>query len=276
MWSIIKDNPKAVIFAVLVHVIFAGVLIFSFSRTTPTVAVNPEVNIVKATVIDEGKIKKEQARKETIRRKKEQERKEAERKKREAKKKAEAKRQAELKKKRELQEKKQLALKKKKEAEAKKQKQQEAEKKKKREAAELKKKQDEAETARKAQEEDLKRQLAEDERQRQQRAQNEIRRAAQQKEVDKFKAQIKQAISNKWRIPVSAQQGQECVLKLRLIPSGDVVGVEVLKSSGDSVFDRSVEAAVYKAQPLPLPPAESGLFNEFREINVPFRLEKKI
>lgn len=258
MWGIIRENPKAVIFAILVHVVFVGVLIFSFSSSTPTIAVNPEVNIVKATVIDEGKIKKERKRKEVIKRKKEQERKAAERKKQQAKKKAEAKR---------------LALKNKKEAEAKKRKAESERKKKeetqKRKAAELKKKQEEAE--RQAREAELKRQLAEDERQRKQQAQS----AAQQKEVDRYRALIKQAISNKWRIPVSARQGQECILKLRLIPSGEVISVEVIKSSGDSVFDRSVESAVYKASPLPLPRAESNLFNEFREINMPFRLESR-
>lgn len=260
MWSIIRENPKAVLFAIVVHVVFVGVLIFSFRISTPTVAVNPEVKIVKATVIDEGKIKEERKRKEAIKRKKEQARKEAERKKREA----------ELKKQREA-EKKRLALKKKKEVEAKKRKAELARKKKEQErkAAELKKQQEEAD--RKAREAELQRQLAEDERQRKLQAQ----RAAQQKEVDRYQALIKQAISNKWRIPVSARQGQECVLKLRLIPSGEVVSVQVIKSSGDNVFDRSVESAVYKASPLPLPPAESGLFNEFREINVPFRLEKK-
>ncbi|MEJ2141270.1 MAG: cell envelope integrity protein TolA, partial [Gammaproteobacteria bacterium] len=134
---------------------------------------------------------------------------------------------------------------------------------------ELKKKQEEKERQQRIAE--LQKQIEMEEAERKKQA----KRAAQQKEVDRYTVLIKQAISKKWRVPISAKKGQECVLRLRLIPSGEVVSVEVVKSSGDTVYDRSVEAAVYKASPLPLPPAESGLFNEFREINVPFRLESR-
>ena len=37
------------------------------------------------------------------------------------------------------------------------------------------------------------------------------------------------------------------------MPGGDVTSVQVIKSSGDTAFDRSAEAAVYKASPLPMP-----------------------
>lgn len=268
MWSIIKENPRAVFFAILVHVIFAGVMIFSFSNSTSNVAVHPEVNIVKATVIDEAKIRQEKQRKQALARQKEQARKEAQRKKLEAKKKAEAKRQVELKKKQ------QLALKKKQQA-AEKKRQAELEQKRKLElqkAAELKKKQEQEQADQQKREAELKQQMEEENA----RLAQQAKRAGQQKEVDKYQALIKQAISNKWIVPVSATEGMECVLRLRLIPSGEVIGVELVRSSGDPRFDRSVEAAVRKASPLPLPPAESGLFGEFREINMPFRLEKKI
>jgi colicin import membrane protein len=264
MWRFIRENPKAFIFAVFVHVAFVLALIFSLDGKTPTPAVSSDVKIVKARVIDEAKIKKERQRKEAIKRKKEQQKKAAEQKKREARKRA-AKRKAEQKRKRE-QEKQRLVLKKKKEAEARKKK---LAAEKKRKAEELRKKREEQERQTRIAE--LQKQMEQEEAERNKQAQ----RVAQQKEVDRFRALIKQAISNKWRIPVSARKGQECILKLRLIPSGEVVSVEVIKSSGDTIYDRSVEAAVFRASPLPLPPAESGLFNEFREINVPFRLESR-
>lgn len=255
MWRFVRDNPKAVIFAVLVHVVFAAILLITLDSKTSTPAINPDIKIVKAQVIDEAKIKKERQRKEALKRK-EQERKQRE---------AEKKRQAELKKKRELEKKKKLALKKKKEAEAKKKKLAEENKRK----EELKKKQEEQERQQRIAE--MQKQMELEEAERKKLAQ----RAAQQKEVDRYRVLIKQAISNKWRVPVSARKGQECILRLTLIPSGEVIRVDVVKSSGDTAYDRSVEAAVYKASPLPLPPAESGLFNEFREINVPFRLESR-
>jgi colicin import membrane protein len=264
MWRFVRDNPKAVIFAVFVHVAFALALIFSLDGKTPTPVVAPDVKIVKARVIDEAKIKKERQRKEAIKRKKEQQKKAAEQKKREARKR-EAKRKAEQKRKRE-QEKQRLAQKKKQQAEARKKK---LAAEKKRKTEELRKKREEQERQTRIAE--LQKQIEQEEAERKRQAQ----RVALQKEVDRYRALIKQAISNKWRIPVSARKGQECILKLRLIPSGEVISVEVIKSSGDTIYDRSVEAAVFKASPLPLPPAESGLFNEFREINVPFRLESR-
>ena len=257
MWSIVRENPVAVIFAVVLHIVFAGILIFSLNYSAPNIVVSPDAKIIKATVIDEGKIKKQREHKKSLERQKERDRK-----KRLEKKKAEEKRKLDLKKKKEA-DKKRIALKKKK-AEAKRK----LDLKKKREAAELKKKED---ADRKAREAEFKKQIEAENA----RLEKEAKRAGQQKEVDKYQALIKQAISNKWRIPVSARQGQECVLKLRLIPSGDVVSVEIIKSSGDAVFDRSVESAVHKASPLPLPPAESALFGEFREIKMPFRLDKK-
>lgn len=252
MWRFFRENPQAAIFAVLVHVVFIAVLVVTLDGKTHTPVINPDAKIIKAKVIDEAKIKKERKRKENIKRKKE-----AERKKREAKKKEE-KRKAELKKKK-------LALKKKKEAEAKKKKLA-AEKKRKQE---LKKKQDEQERKQRIAElqKQMDLELAREEAERKKQAQ----RAAQQKEVDLYQARIKQAISNKWRVPFSARKGQECILKLRLIPSGEVVHIQVIKSSGDKEYDLSVEKAVYAAMPLPLPPADSGLFSEFREIKIPFR-----
>jgi colicin import membrane protein len=43
-----------------------------------------------------------------------------------------------------------------------------------------------------------------------------------------------------------------------------------VRSSGDPVFDRSVETAVYKAAPLPLPP-DASLFNHFRDLRLIFK-----
>ncbi len=47
---------------------------------------------------------------------------------------------------------------------------------------------------------------------------------------------------------------------------------DVVQSSGDPVFDRSVENAVYRASPLPLPD-DSALFPYFRELEFTFRPE---
>ncbi len=64
-------------------------------------------------------------------------------------------------------------------------------------------------------------------------------------------ALIKRVIENNWRRPLSARNGMQTELLIQLIPSGDIVGVTVLQSSGDPAFDRSAENAVKKAGRFP-------------------------
>lgn len=62
----------------------------------------------------------------------------------------------------------------------------------------------------------------------------------------------------------------KCKVLVRLIPSGDVVSVRIIESSGNIAFDNSVEMAVNRASPLPVPKIESGLFKHFREVELVF------
>ncbi len=93
-----------------------------------------------------------------------------------------------------------------------------------------------------------------------------------QREVDRYIAIIRQRVERNWIRPPSAVQGLSCTLQVRVIPSGDVVDVSVVTSSGDGAFDRSAVAAVYKASPLDLP-REPGLADRFRVFNLDFRPE---
>ena len=76
-----------------------------------------------------------------------------------------------------------------------------------------------------------------------------------------------------WQIPPGAKAGMGCELRVRLLPSGEVIRVELVKSSGNSVFDKSVQIAVRQASPLPVPRVETGLFDVFRDLRFPFKLE---
>jgi colicin import membrane protein len=103
--------------------------------------------------------------------------------------------------------------------------------------------------------------------------------AAQQEQqtlstVQKYTALIREKVENVWRKPATSKQGLKCTVYVRLIPGGDVMHVEVTKSSGDASFDRSVETAVQKAVPLPLP-ADPALFEKFREITFVFDPDQK-
>ena len=53
-------------------------------------------------------------------------------------------------------------------------------------------------------------------------------------------------IEHNWSRPPSARLGMKCELRIQLVPTGDVVHVAVIKSSGNSAFDRSAEQAVHK------------------------------
>lgn len=59
-------------------------------------------------------------------------------------------------------------------------------------------------------------------------------------------------------------------MSVKLIPTGDVVTHELSRCSGDEIFSRSVEAAVQKASPLPVP-KDPDAFNLMRDINFVFK-----
>jgi colicin import membrane protein len=64
---------------------------------------------------------------------------------------------------------------------------------------------------------------------------------------------IKQRIKRYWIKPSNVEPGLKARFRVELLPGGDVAKVSVVKSSGNQVFDRSVESAIYKAAPLPQP-----------------------
>ena len=65
------------------------------------------------------------------------------------------------------------------------------------------------------------------------------------------------------------------VLAIRLVPTGEVISVEVIQSSGNAAFDRSVEQAVRKAERFPeLRDMSTTLFEtSFRNLTITFRPE---
>ncbi len=90
-----------------------------------------------------------------------------------------------------------------------------------------------------------------------------------------YTALIRQTVVNYWSRPPSARNGMQTVLQLQLIPTGDIVGVTVVQSSGDAAFDRSAVNAVEKAARFPelqkLPPREFE--KTFRRFKLLFKPE---
>jgi len=91
-------------------------------------------------------------------------------------------------------------------------------------------------------------------------------------EANSYRQLIQQRLSENWNRPPSARRGMETMIRLQLVPTGRVVGVTVLKSSGDSAFDRSVEQAAFKAdQFIELQKMSPSLFEKkFRQVDVLF------
>lgn len=120
--------------------------------------------------------------------------------------------------------------------------------------------------------ESLQQQLAEEQQQRHAAAVAAQNAAKAQSAISRYKDLIRQKVEQNWVRPLNAQKGMECVVRVRLVPGGDVIQAHVVQSSGSAVFDRSVENAVYKASPLPLPDDQT-LFVYFRELEFTFKPE---
>ena len=83
-------------------------------------------------------------------------------------------------------------------------------------------------------------------------------------------ARIKDRIERNWLRPPGTEQGLKCVVRVSQIPGGEVVEVEIRTSSGSGTFDRSVEEAVLRASPLPVP-KDPSLFQ--RQLIITFEPE---
>lgn len=59
-----------------------------------------------------------------------------------------------------------------------------------------------------------------------------------------YEEMIAERVSQNWSRPPSARRGMVTVLEIKMLPTGQVIGVRVVKSSGDAPFDRSAEQAV--------------------------------
>ena len=300
MGRFIRENARALIFAVLVHLVLIGMLLISldWSPKTSLFGGSKEEPVMQAVVVDETKVQAEIEKLRAVERhkkQKEEARRQQLEKKALAAKKArerEQRRIAELKKKRvaekkKLQqaEKKRLAV----EQEKRKMEQERQARQKEMAALEAKRKKEERRLAeveaKRKKEQERQRKLEEKKRRReeeqalqeqialeQQRLEEERNRQAETL-MEQYVAIIRQKVTRNWLRPPGTPSGLSCTVSVRLIPGGEVVEARVTVSSGNALFDRSVETAVLKASPLPLPP-DPTLFPRFRELRFLFNPEE--
>ena len=93
--------------------------------------------------------------------------------------------------------------------------------------------------------------------------------------ANSYRQLIQQRLSENWSRPPSARLGMEALIRIRLVPTGRIVGVTILTSSGDTAFDRSVEQAALKVEQfVELQGMKSDLFErKFRQVDVAFSPE---
>ena len=278
MWELIQTNQKALGAAVGIHLLLLLVMFFGVNWTDDAKPL-PATPVVQATVVDQAALDKEVKKLKAAEDKKRKQKEAAEKKKKaEAKRKAEAERKAAEKKKQEAVKKKRLAEEKKKKAAA--EKKRLAEEKKQKAAAEKQRKAEEAakkaaaEKKRQAEEAALKK--AEAEKKKAEAAARQLELEAQyQAEQDLTEKQlimaaIQQKVDRNWLRPPGTPQNLSCEVRVRLGANGSVLLVSIIKSSGDVGFDRSVESAVSKADPLPMP-TSPRLVSQFRDIRFVFK-----
>jgi colicin import membrane protein len=129
-----------------------------------------------------------------------------------------------------------------------------------------------------AQEQSLMKALAEEQQQRSmEKAMAEEQQMNKNAEItNDVAAQIRAKISKVWRYPPSARPDMEVVVRIQLVPTGEVINVSIISGSGNEALDRSVLAAVNRAQPLPVP-KETRLFEQqFRSFVMAFRPEDAV
>lgn len=298
------DNWRSLALSVGLHVLLGAFFLIGWHWSSPVMHAQP--NFITAELISapmqqqaqpapKHKAKDEARKKQAEQRKKAEERQKKEEQRRreeQARKKAEEKRHQEEQKRQKAQAKKKAEEKRhqeeaRKKAEEKRQQEAQARKKaeqqrKAREAAAREKKAEEA--RHKAQQEKLKKlaQQALEQKKQQEQAQKLAAAAAAaakaqkqraQSEQQKYSALIRQRLENHWNLPPSAKKSMTTVVQIRLLPTGELAGVEIVKSSGNAAFDNSVLNAVRSISNYPVPDSVS-IFNQyFRQFTIEFNPE---
>lgn len=101
--------------------------------------------------------------------------------------------------------------------------------------------------------------------------------AAQEDEkvANSYMQLIQQRLSENWSRPPSARLGMQVLIELRLVPTGRIVGVTIIESSGDRAFDQAAQQAAFKADQFKeIQGMDSAIFEKyFRKVKVVFSPE---
>ena len=75
-------------------------------------------------------------------------------------------------------------------------------------------------------------------------------------------------------MPDTVTGNPEVQVLIRILPGGEVLDIAITKRSGNPTYDTAIERAIRSAAPLPVPPADSELFPQFRNLTLNIRHER--
>jgi colicin import membrane protein len=96
--------------------------------------------------------------------------------------------------------------------------------------------------------------------------------AARAKALNEYIARIQVKVKSNWILPPDLQGNPEAIFDVVQLPTGEVLTIRLVKSSGNPAYDAAVERAILKSSPLPLP-ASRELFH--RELKLTFHPHDK-
>ena len=110
------------------------------------------------------------------------------------------------------------------------------------------------------------------------RRQEETARAAEAAEkaaqmTAEYQDLIRAQVASVWNYPPNVSAELEVEVRLVMVPTGEVISANVTRSSGNDALDRSVEQAILKASPLPVPDDIRVFEKNFRRLTMKFRPE---
>lgn len=91
-----------------------------------------------------------------------------------------------------------------------------------------------------------------------------------QEQLEDYTQLIRLAIRKRLTLPPGLSGNPQVIFAVKLLPSGKVAFMELVKSSGVPAYDRAVERAIDAPEPLPVPD-DPELFDRLRDLTLVFR-----
>lgn len=98
-------------------------------------------------------------------------------------------------------------------------------------------------------------------------------RAAQQSAMNSYIARIRDKIRSNTDVPDGVPVGTRLVVKLIVLPTGEVLSADPVGGSGNKIYNDAVQRGIKRAEPLPLP-EDPRLRQQFRSFDLALTHEK--